>query len=198
MYCSSSRPVRRRIPGQPASTAWPRVRGRARIALAVLAVALAASACGGSAAAPSAATGTGAATGPGAATGTGAGTVTIGATSLPGVGTVLVNAAGFALYMFVPDDQRQVTCTSLCAQTWPPVRLKPGAALVAGPGVKQALLGSDAGPAGGRVVTYDGWPLYAYTGDVYKGQTTGQGIDLNGGYWYVMRPSGQPLEKQLQ
>lgn len=162
------------------------VRRLARPVLAALAVTLAAGGCGSSAAAP-------------AASGrTAAGTLTIAAKPLPRVGTVLVNAAGYALYMFVPDDQRQVTCTSVCAETWPPVRLRAGAALAAGPGVRQALLGSDADPAGGRVITYDGWPLYAYTGDVYAGQTTGQGIDLNGGYWYLIRPSGQLVKTQLQ
>ena len=159
------------------------VRRLARPALAVLAVALAAGGCGSSPAAPGDAA---------------ARTLTIAATSLPRVGTVLVNAAGYALYMFVPDDQRQVTCTSLCAETWPPVRLRAGTTLAAGPGVRQALLGSDADPAGGRVITYDGWPLYAYTGDVYAGQTTGQGIDLNGGYWYLIRPSGQVVKTQPQ
>jgi predicted lipoprotein with Yx(FWY)xxD motif len=165
-----------------------RVRALARPALAALAAALAASACGSSAA-PAKTSATAASA---------AGTLTIEAKSLPRVGTVLVNAAGFALYMFVPDDHRQVTCTSLCAQTWPPVRVRPGAALAAGPGVRQALLGSDADTAGGRVVTYDGWPLYSYTGDVYQGQTTGQGIDLNGGYWYLIRPSGRLVKTQLQ
>jgi predicted lipoprotein with Yx(FWY)xxD motif len=162
------------------------VRRLARPALAALAVTLAAGGCGSSPAAPT------------ASGSTAAGTLTIAAKPLPRVGTVLVNAAGYALYMFVPDDQRQVTCTSLCAETWPPVRLRAGAALAAGPGVRQALLGSDADPAGGRVITYDGWPLYAYTGDVYAGQTTGQGIDLNGGYWYLIRPSGQLVKTQLQ
>jgi predicted lipoprotein with Yx(FWY)xxD motif len=162
-----------------------RARRLARPALAALAVTLAAAGCGGSPAAPASAA-------------SGAAPLTIGATSLPRVGTVLVNAAGDALYMFVPDDQRQVTCVSRCAQTWPPVRLRAGAALAAGPGVRQALLGSDADPAGGRVVTYHGWPLYSYTADVYAGQTTGQGIDLNGGYWYLIRPSGQVVKTQLQ
>ena len=162
------------------------VRRLARPALAALAVALAAGGCGSSPAAPAA---------PGDAA---ARTLTIAAKSLPRVGTVLVNAAGYALYMFVPDDQRQVTCTSLCAETWPPVRLRAGAALAAGPGVRQALLGADPDPGAGRVVTYDGWPLYAYTGDVEAGQTTGQGIDLDGGYWYLIRPSGQLVKTQLQ
>jgi predicted lipoprotein with Yx(FWY)xxD motif len=118
------------------------------------------------------------------------------AKSLHGIGTVLVNAQGYALYMFVPDNQRQVTCTSLCAATWPPLKLPASAVLAAGPGVQASLLGSDADPAGGRVVTYNGWPLYTYTGDVQAGQYTGQAIDLNGGDWYLLRPSGKPIEPQ--
>jgi predicted lipoprotein with Yx(FWY)xxD motif len=115
------------------------------------------------------------------------------------MGTVLVNSSGDALYMFVPDGRRQVTCTSMCAATWPPLRVSTSATLSAGPGVKSALLGSDPDPAGGsRVVTYNGWPLYTYTADVQPGQYTGQGIDLNGGDWYLMRPSGKPLETQPQ
>ncbi len=120
-------------------------------------------------------------------------TVTIMARSLPTVGTVLVTAKGYALYMFAPDSHRSVTCTGVCAGTWPPVMLPAGGSLAAGPGVSASLLGSDPDPAGGRVVTYDGWPLYTYTGDIDPGQATGQDIDLNGGDWYVLRPSGQPL-----
>jgi predicted lipoprotein with Yx(FWY)xxD motif len=118
--------------------------------------------------------------------------------SLPGAGTVLVSSRGYALYMFEPDDQRQVTCTSLCAATWPPVKVPADARLLAGQGVHEDLLGSDPGPSGGRVLTYNGWPLYTYSGDVQPGQDTGQGIDLNGGVWYLMRPSGQPLSQAPQ
>lgn len=115
------------------------------------------------------------------------------ARSLHGVGTVLVTSKGYALYMFVRDDRRQVTCTGYCAATWPPLKIGSGATLTAGPGVRQSLLGSEPDPAGGRVVTYAGWPLYTYTADVQPGQVTGQGINLNGGAWYLMRPSGAPL-----
>jgi predicted lipoprotein with Yx(FWY)xxD motif len=149
---------------------------------AVAAVACAASACGSGSSNGS----------PGPASTTGP-AVTIRARSLSDVGTVLVNGSGYALYMFQPDAQRQVTCTGLCAATWPPVKISASDRLLAGPGVRADLLGSDPDPSGGRVVTYDGWPLYTYTGDVAPGQDTGQGIDLNGGDWYLMRPSGQPL-----
>jgi predicted lipoprotein with Yx(FWY)xxD motif len=120
------------------------------------------------------------------------------AKSVRGLGTVIVSSGGYVLYVFAPDNRRLVTCTGLCAATWPPVRLPASATLAAGPGVKASLLGSDPDPAGGRrVLTYGGWPLYGYTGDVTPGQYTGQGIDLNGGAWYAIRPSGQPIKMEL-
>jgi predicted lipoprotein with Yx(FWY)xxD motif len=122
--------------------------------------------------------------------------VTIRVRSLPGVGTVLVNTSGYTLYMFEPDAQRRVTCTQQCAAVWPPVKISAGERLVAGPGVRADLLGSDPDPSGGRVVTYNRWPLYTYRSDVRPGWANGQAIDLNGGYWYVMRPSGEPLTQR--
>ncbi|HEY6785813.1 MAG TPA: hypothetical protein VI365_00725 [Trebonia sp.] len=114
--------------------------------------------------------------------------------SVPGVGQVLVTSQGYVLYVFEPDHHRTVTCTGACAGTWPPLMEPSGADPIGGPGLQQALFGSDPDPVGGRVVTYDGWPLYGYTGDLQPGQATGQDIDTNGGAWYVIRPNGQPLE----
>jgi hypothetical protein len=54
---------------------------------------------------------------------------------------------------------------------------------------------SDPDPSGGWVVTYNGWPLYTYRSDVEPGSDNGQDIDLNGGYWYVIRPSGEPVKE---
>ena len=59
--------------------------------------------------------------------------------------------------------------------------------------VKQSLLGSDPDPAGGRVVTYAGWPLYTFVSDTAPGSATGQGLNINGGPWYVLSPSGQVI-----
>jgi predicted lipoprotein with Yx(FWY)xxD motif len=158
------------------------VPARAGLALVSAAVILLACGCGGSSSSSSAA----------GTTANGGGTVTVMARTLPGVGTVLVDSKGYTLYMFAPDHHRSVTCTAACLGSWPPLTLPSGARLTAGPGVKSVLLGSDPGPAGGRVVTYDGWPLYTYADDVQPGQATGQDGDANGGYWYVIRPSGQP------
>ena len=116
-------------------------------------------------------------------------------------GTVVVNSSGYPLYVFAPDKRRAVTCTGACAAVWPPLKVVPGAAPTAGAGVDQKLLGVDEDPAGGQVVTYNGWPLYTYATDLKLGTrsavATGQGLDLNGGYWYVMLASGSPVVRPV-
>jgi predicted lipoprotein with Yx(FWY)xxD motif len=177
---------------QQRCSADPGCAGRRRhvgLALALAVVILCACGCGGSAVSRSA---TGTATS-GGTPAPGGLALTITARSLPRVGTVLVNSQGLALYVFAPDHHRAITCKGACLGTWPPVMLPSGSRLTAGAGVKPGLLGSDPDPSGGRVVTYAGWPLYLYTGDVQPGQATGQNLDLNGGEWYVIRPSGLPL-----
>jgi predicted lipoprotein with Yx(FWY)xxD motif len=117
--------------------------------------------------------------------------------TVPKLGSVLVNARGRTLYMFVPDKRRKVTCVGTCAAVWPPVKLPPGAKEIASRGAKASLLGSDRDPAGGRVATYNKWPLYTYVADSAPGQAKGQALNLNGGYWYVLSPSGRVIHTKL-
>ena len=121
-------------------------------------------------------------------------TLVVSTRKLPRLGTVLVNGKGLTLYMFVPDKRRKVTCVSTCAAVWPPLKRPAHGKLVAKGAVKSRLLGSDRDPAGGRVVTYHGWPLYTYIADKTPGMATGQAINLNGGLWYVLAPSGKVIK----
>jgi predicted lipoprotein with Yx(FWY)xxD motif len=116
--------------------------------------------------------------------------VQLSTTTVPGLGQVLVNGQGKTLYVFAPDKAKRVTCVSQCAAIWPPLTLSGGAEVVASGGVKASLLGSAPNPGGGRVVTYAGWPLYAYVADTGAGSARGQAVDLNGGRWYVISPAG--------
>jgi len=120
--------------------------------------------------------------------------VVIASKTEPGLGTVLVNAQGRTLYQFVPDAGKHVTCTESCATIWPPVMLPSGDKVGASGTVKASLLGSDADPTGGKVVTYAGWPLYTYVTDSAPGQHTGQGINSSGGLWYVMSTDGKAIK----
>ena len=125
-----------------------------------------------------------------------AGAVQISTRTLSGLGSVLVNAQGRTLYVFAPDKAKKVTCVGACASVWPPLALSAGQKAVASGQAKASLVGSDPNPAGGRVVTYAGWPLYTYVADSSPGTARGQALNLNGGLWYVIAPSGKLITKK--
>ena len=116
--------------------------------------------------------------------------------NVKGLGVILVNGSGRTLYMFKPDKQKRVTCKGQCAAIWPPMKLKAGQKATAAGAAKKSLLGSDPNPSGGRVVTYNRWPVYTYVADSKPGQATGQALNLNGGLWYVLSPSGKVITKK--
>jgi predicted lipoprotein with Yx(FWY)xxD motif len=117
-----------------------------------------------------------AATGP-TSTGTNASRALLKVARIKGV-TVLTNARGYTLYLFVPDPPHKSTCYGTCAAYWPPVTGTPTASA----GVT-GTLGTIRRSGGGKQVTYDGHPLYTYVGDSAPGQANGNNINLNGGLW---------------
>jgi predicted lipoprotein with Yx(FWY)xxD motif len=42
-------------------------------------------------------------------------------------------------------------------------------------------------------VTYNGHPLYVFSGDEKAGDTKGEGVNAFGGNWYVVDPSGNKI-----
>jgi predicted lipoprotein with Yx(FWY)xxD motif len=107
-------------------------------------------------------------------------------------GTVLVNAHGLTLYWFANDTASQSNCTGSCATYWPPLT---GTA-VAAKGISLPHgFGTIKRPDGQAQVTYDGHPLYTYTGDTAAGQVTGNGLNVSGGLWWAITPSGAELNQ---
>ncbi|HLU83810.1 MAG TPA: hypothetical protein VKZ43_10450 [Trueperaceae bacterium] len=107
------------------------------------------------------------------------------------MGQYLVDANGMALYLFVPDAQGASTCYDDCATNWPPVTVESADALpTLGEGLDQALLGTVERDDGTLQVTYNGWPLYYYLGDMEAGVATGQGLGDN---WYVLDATGTAI-----
>lgn len=104
-----------------------------------------------------------------------------------GIGTVLTNAQGFTLYWFSIDTSATSKCTGSCATFWPPVKGPISAASgVSLPGKFGTIKRAD----GTLQATYDGHPLYTYSVDKAPGQTNGNGLNLSGGLWTAMTPSG--------
>lgn len=153
-------------------------------------------ACGSSSSSPSSSTAAPAASATSASSTTAAsGAAVITTKSVAGLGTVLVNGQGRTLYIFEPDKHAKVTCVGGCASVWPPLKLTGAKAQTAGQ-LKAALVSSDPDPAGGRVITYNGWPLYLYVGDSQAGTASGQALNSSGGLWYVITPAGAVVTKK--
>ena len=107
------------------------------------------------------------------------------------LGEILTSGTGMTVYLFMPDDQGDPTCVDACAQSWPPVVAADPGKLVAGDGVDAKLLGTVDHPDAGTQVTYNGWPLYVFSGDSEPGDTNGQG---QGGVWFALDPTGNPID----
>jgi len=104
-------------------------------------------------------------------------------------GTMLFNSRRQAIYVFGADARRRSNCYGECARLWPPVYTtgKPRA----GGGVKASLLGTIKRRGGRLQVTYAGRPLYYYAHEG-PGEVECHDINLNGGIWKVVAPSGRP------
>lgn len=121
------------------------------------------------------------------------GAATIGTATGGDLGTILVDGSGRTLYLFEADTGTTSTCNGACATAWPPL-ITTGATKVSG-SAKAAELGTTKRDDGAMQVTYGGHPVYTFAGDTAAGQTTGQGLDVNGGEWYVMDAAGKKVEK---
>lgn len=94
--------------------------------------------------------------------------------------TVLANTSGMTLYYFQLDTSTSSACTGSCAQTWPALTASSSAN---GAGLSGTL--TTISDANGQQVTYNGHPLYIYSGDRAQSDANGDGID---GQWHVATP----------
>jgi predicted lipoprotein with Yx(FWY)xxD motif len=159
----------------------PFLAGAAGMAL----IALAAVGCGGG--------GATAATAPSTTTATGQ-PATVGTAAEENLGTILVDSQGRTLYLFQQDEGTRSECSGPCASLWPPLRAN-GKPTVGGE-ANASMVGTTARSDGKPQVTYNGHPLYLYSGDQKPGDTNGQGLTDFGGAWYALSPAGNQITTQ--
>jgi predicted lipoprotein with Yx(FWY)xxD motif len=156
--------------------------GLKSVSVAAVAAALALAACGGS-------------DDDGASNTTTAGTAgasndTVSVADVEGVGEILVDASGRALYFADEEADGQVRCVDGCTSFWKP--LEPGSgAPTAAPGVPE--LGVVDRPDGTEQVTADGRLLYTFSQDS-PGDVSGDGFEDDFGSqhltWHALRVDG--------
>ena len=91
-------------------------------------------------------------------------------------GTVLAAGSnGMTIYTFTNDkaDSGTSACTGACLVKWPALTVPAGTTPTGGPGVTGKLGTITRADDGTLEVTYNGLPLYFYTGDKAPGDTTG-------------------------
>jgi predicted lipoprotein with Yx(FWY)xxD motif len=125
----------------------------------------------------------------GAAAGASGGTVIT--TAKSSAGTFLTTGSGKAVYLWVKDTGDMSNCTGACAGAWPPVTTT-GTATATG-GAKASDIGTITRSDGTKQVTYDGHPLYYFSGDSGPGTATGQGSDGFGAKWWLVSPTGSDV-----
>ncbi len=110
---------------------------------------------------------------------------------------MLVDSKGQTLYLLTSEKGGKITCTASngCTQAWPETTLPSGTtAAKAGTGAQSSLPGTVKGATGAMEVTYNGWPLYTFSGDSgAAGVAHGQGLTSFGGTWYVLNAAGNPV-----
>jgi predicted lipoprotein with Yx(FWY)xxD motif len=117
---------------------------------------------------------------------------TVSVASVDGVGKVLVDAEGAALYAANEETGGMVLCTDGCTAIWDPLTVN-GNAPTAEDGLG-GKLGIVTRPDGARQVTFGGRLLYRFTEDPAAGTVTGNGFaDTFAGQsftWHVVTPGG--------
>jgi len=104
-------------------------------------------------------------------------------------GKAIFDSRARVLYVFSADHGSRSACYGACAKAWPPMLTK--GAPTAGAGVHANLLGTTKRKDGSLQVTYNHHPLYYYEADK-RGKIMCQHANMHGGFWYVVKPNGQP------
>ena len=144
------------------------------LAFAGLAVAL--SGCGGSASAGGSQT-----------TSSSSARMTVAVKHVGGVGNVLVDSKGDALYSPDQETNGTILCKGSCTSIWVPLTVSADAKPT-GAGDVNTMLGTVHRPDGSMQVTFRGKPLYSFVEDPSPGKVTGNGLhDQFGGQLFTWR-----------
>lgn len=118
---------------------------------------------------------------------------TVSTSTVEGVGDVLIDARGAALYASEEEAGGMVLCVDECATIWEPLTLSDDSEPTAADGLA-ADLGVLERPDGARQVTFDDRPLYRFVEDPSPGAVTGNGFsdtfDGQAFTWHVATPTG--------
>lgn len=108
------------------------------------------------------------------------------------LGIILFDLSGHTLYRFSKDNGSVSSCYGACAKRWPPALSEGKLRAV---DVPDELVRTTKRRDGTDQLTFDGHPLYTFSGD-RQGDANGHEAEAFGGRWYAMRRNGEDAGKQ--
>jgi predicted lipoprotein with Yx(FWY)xxD motif len=105
-----------------------------------------------------------------------------------GLGKILVDGNGRAVYVFDKDTAGKSNCEGDCLAKWPAVAAGDSTPKLEGVEVS-TITRSD----GSKQLAVGGLPIYLFAGDSKAGETKGQAV---GGVWWVVGPDGKKITTQ--
>jgi predicted lipoprotein with Yx(FWY)xxD motif len=169
--------------------------GAAATAVLVAACASGTSSSTGAAAGSSSAPAAPAASGSAAAAGDSSSGASVIKTATASGATILTDGSGRAVYLWAKDSGGMSACSGACAGAWPPVTAS--GTVTAQGSAKASDLGTITRSDGTKQVTYDGHPLYYFSGDSGPGMAAGQGNDGFGAKWWLVAPTGSDVTSSV-
>jgi predicted lipoprotein with Yx(FWY)xxD motif len=115
----------------------------------------------------------------------------------PSLGDYVTTADGSPMYVFEIDAFLKTNCTNDkgCLTDWPPMFIGANDQPTVGKNLDAKMV-YWIETQGKRQVTYNGWPLYYYKGELNSpGTIKCQNIDMNGGYWWIIRTDGKVIKE---
>jgi predicted lipoprotein with Yx(FWY)xxD motif len=104
---------------------------------------------------------------------------------------ILANAKRHTLYVLSVEKGGTLHCKSACTPIWPPLLVKSSVtSLSIGAGVV-GRIGFIKRSATMKQVTYNGFPVYTFSGDSGPSQVNGQGIVADDGTWHLTNASAR-------
>jgi predicted lipoprotein with Yx(FWY)xxD motif len=111
------------------------------------------------------------------------------------IGEVIVGQGDHTVYTYDRPVGQSLDCSGRCAWTWLPVITNKGVSISGD--VAKGKVGAVEYSDKGDQVTYNGHPLFFFTGSTDPGDVSGNGATSVGVTWYTISPDGELNRKPV-
>jgi len=99
---------------------------------------------------------------------------------------ILANSKKVALYLLTVEKGGKLHCTGMCVTYWPPLLVPTATKSIPVSKSVKGKIGFVKRTSKLKQVTFNGYPVYRYSGDSGPNQVNGEGTPADGGTWYLV------------